>query len=268
MMQTCPHCQTPNRPNAKFCVKCAAPLGTAPASPPETIPPPQPPLEPQTESPACPHCGTVINPKARFCARCGQPLTAEAAPSSPSPVAPAPQALSALPPQPRVTRLVSQAAPPPYSPPPYTPPKKQSGGLWRFSRGQRIILTGLAGAVVVTLAALAGFIVTPMVAVKPATAPTLTVTLTIVTSPTTSPHPTARHTSTPIPSPAAEEWETVQPEEGLYEVCRRHCPSLSKDYEALVKYARTVAEMNNVPWVGGVEPMLLAKQKLRMAPCP
>jgi class 3 adenylate cyclase/tetratricopeptide (TPR) repeat protein len=47
----CPRCQRENRPDAKFCEECAAPLGLA-----------------------CPNCGTAVPPTARFCSQCAHPL--------------------------------------------------------------------------------------------------------------------------------------------------------------------------------------------------
>ena len=53
----CPRCQQENRPQAKFCEECAAPLART-----------------------CPNCGTQASPSAKFCSECAQPLCAAAAP--------------------------------------------------------------------------------------------------------------------------------------------------------------------------------------------
>jgi len=43
----CPRCQHDNRPQAKFCEECAAPLART-----------------------CPNCGTQVSPAAKFCSEC------------------------------------------------------------------------------------------------------------------------------------------------------------------------------------------------------
>jgi len=53
----CPTCQQENRPEARFCAACGAPLARA-----------------------CPACGAASHAGARFCDACGKPLAAEAAP--------------------------------------------------------------------------------------------------------------------------------------------------------------------------------------------
>ena len=50
-MTLCPRCGTANRPGARFCKVCQAPLPAA-----------------------CPNCGEPLRPGARFCRRCGQPV--------------------------------------------------------------------------------------------------------------------------------------------------------------------------------------------------
>jgi len=86
-----------------------------------------------------------------------------------------------------------------------------------------------------------------------------------------APHPTStlRPTSTPVPTlvvtPTAE-IEIVQHEEGLYQVCRRHCPERWPPDDAdLKEYARGVARLNGLPWPN---PALSPGQRLRMLPCP
>ncbi len=55
----CPSCQQENRPEARFCAACGAPLELA-----------------------CPACGAAFRAGARFCDACGKPLAAEVAPPS------------------------------------------------------------------------------------------------------------------------------------------------------------------------------------------
>src|SRR5437867_804658 len=47
----CPRCQHENRPQAKFCEECAAPLART-----------------------CPNCGAQASPTAKFCSECARPL--------------------------------------------------------------------------------------------------------------------------------------------------------------------------------------------------
>ena len=53
----CPRCHQENRPEAKFCQECAAPLART-----------------------CPGCGTQASPSAKFCSECAQPLSSPTAP--------------------------------------------------------------------------------------------------------------------------------------------------------------------------------------------
>ena len=52
----CPRCQHENRPNAKFCEECAAPLARA-----------------------CANCGGQVSATAKFCPECAHPLAATSA---------------------------------------------------------------------------------------------------------------------------------------------------------------------------------------------
>jgi hypothetical protein len=88
--------------------------------------------------------------------------------------------------------------------------------------------------------------------------------------------PTPISTSTPLPTEAvsptesAIEWTTVQQGEGLYQVCRRHCPGRwapGSTPADLVSYARQVAEENELDW-GTNGPSLSQGQELRMPACP
>src|SRR5437879_4194720 len=49
----CPRCQTENRPQAKFCEECAAPLART-----------------------CAHCGAELSPTAKFCPECAHQVAA------------------------------------------------------------------------------------------------------------------------------------------------------------------------------------------------
>ncbi|HEX9125541.1 MAG TPA: adenylate/guanylate cyclase domain-containing protein [Methylomirabilota bacterium] len=53
----CPRCQHDNRPQAKFCEECAAPLART-----------------------CPNCGAQLSPTAKFCSECAHPATEAASP--------------------------------------------------------------------------------------------------------------------------------------------------------------------------------------------
>ena len=95
--------------------------------------------------------------------------------------------------------------------------------------------------------------------------PIATLSPTPSTMPSSTPTPRPTSTAMPTPAPTAEEaWETVEPGEGIYEVCRRHCPGRWSYNELPDRYARRTAELNNLPW----EPQLNEGQKLRMPPCP
>lgn len=90
--------------------------------------------------------------------------------------------------------------------------------------------------------------------VPPAAAPTSV-------PPTSTPAPALA----PTPAPATE-WEFVQPGEGLYQVCRRHCPGRwPPDDQDLEEYAQAVARLNNLSWP---DPPLDQGQKLQMPSCP
>lgn len=90
--------------------------------------------------------------------------------------------------------------------------------------------------------------------------------LAISPTPTASTPPTAIPTPVPTPVPAGLSEEIVQSGEGLYMVCRRHCPSRwPPDDDALATYAEEVAELNGLPWPN---PALSPGQRLRMPSCP
>jgi hypothetical protein len=289
-MNNCPRCQTPNRPEAKFCIHCGAPLeAAASASLPETVPlsslpQPSPQVEaasmpsaaPPTPTVTCPHCGAAINAAVKFCTKCGKPLAQVAsAPQPPPAVAPAmPVSPAAAPSQSRVTRPVFQGAPPPYSPPPYSPPKPSRQNLFRgMSRGQKLFLLGFAIAVAATFSVLALFLVFRLAMPQPTATPTLEVAPPQGAIPASTPGHTVIPVATSTPMPTMprpqESVETVRRGEGLYDVCLRHCPEGSfEDDVALKEYAHQVADLNALPWLPMREPKLFAGQELRMPPCP
>lgn len=87
------------------------------------------------------------------------------------------------------------------------------------------------------------------------------------------PGATESPSATKAPAPTApsggESWETVQPGESLYQVCRRHCPHKwpsSTSFDAELKaYAEEVARLNGLGWPN---PVLRSGQRLEMPPCP
>jgi hypothetical protein len=88
-------------------------------------------------------------------------------------------------------------------------------------------------------------------------------------APTRLLRPTSTPASTlaPTPTPA---FEVVRAGEGLYQVCRRHCPGQWPGREVppeLEAYARQVARANGLRW-GLWGPRLSGGQKLRMPSCP
>ena len=99
----------------------------------------------------------------------------------------------------------------------------------------------------------------------------------VVEAPVLSPVATAtrtpRPTSTLMPSPTLTPTPaviTVQRGEGIYQVCRRHCPGLWPEDEvpeSLDEYAHLVAQENGLRW-GRRGPRLYEGQELRMPPCP
>jgi hypothetical protein len=71
---------------------------------------------------------------------------------------------------------------------------------------------------------------------------------------------------TTVPAPAAGGSEVVQSGDGLFQVCRRHCPERwPPDDDALPVYAQQVAELNGLSWP---DPALSLEQTLEMPPCP
>ena len=85
-------------------------------------------------------------------------------------------------------------------------------------------------------------------------------------TPTSASQPTSTPAPTLAPTLPVEEWESIQPGEGLLKVCRRHCPGRWPSDEAgLMEYAQEVARLNNLPWPN---PQLNQGQRLRMPPCP
>lgn len=110
--------------------------------------------------------------------------------------------------------------------------------------------------------------------------PTPSITSTVTSSSGKPAQPTAtgtpastQATSTPAPTSSPtprSDSITVLPGEGLYEVCRRHCPGRfdgPDGEQVLDDYARRVADHNGLPW-GWRGPNLEPGQKLDMPPCP
>ncbi len=80
--------------------------------------------------------------------------------------------------------------------------------------------------------------------------------------------PAVPPTSTLAPTPTVADVVMVQPgDRGLYDVCRRYCPALKADFQALDAYARRVAAHNGLPW-GSSGPELAPGQRISMLPCP
>jgi hypothetical protein len=78
----------------------------------------------------------------------------------------------------------------------------------------------------------------------------------------------AEPTAVPVVEPTliAEENEVVQSGDGLFQVCRRHCPERwPPDDDALTTYAQQVADLNGLSWP---DPALSPGQILKMPPCP
>jgi hypothetical protein len=87
--------------------------------------------------------------------------------------------------------------------------------------------------------------------------------------PTDTLRPTSTLAPTLIPTPT-ESWITVGFEEGLYQICRRHCPGQWPGDDVppgLEEYAREVARVNGLRW-GIWGPRLKVGQVLDMPPCP
>lgn len=83
-----------------------------------------------------------------------------------------------------------------------------------------------------------------------------------------SPEGTAEPTAVPVIEPTliAEENEVVQSGDGLFQVCRRHCPERwPPDDAELTTYAQQVTELNGLSWP---DPALSPGQILKMPPCP
>jgi hypothetical protein len=86
--------------------------------------------------------------------------------------------------------------------------------------------------------------------------------------PPASPEGPVTPTDAPVIEPTliAEENEVVQSGDGLFQVCRRHCPERwPPDDDVLPVYAQQVAELNGLSWP---DPALSPGQILEMPPCP
>ncbi len=126
----CPHCGQPLRPGARFCRRCGYPVPEAEAS----------------AAPTCPRCGRPVRPGARFCAVCGKPLSETIAVSCPrcrAAVRPGARFCAACG-QPLAGLSLSPppAAPPPVPPSAMSPPLVDASGLLPLSTlaGRYVIL--------------------------------------------------------------------------------------------------------------------------------
>ena len=98
-------------------------------------------------------------------------------------------------------------------------------------------------------------------------APTSVPSTPTATPPTSTPQPTSTPVSSSTPAPV-EEVAIVRPGDGLYQVCRRHCPgrwAVDAVPPDLEEYARATAQLNDLPWP---DPGLSTGQTLRLPPCP
>lgn len=81
--------------------------------------------------------------------------------------------------------------------------------------------------------------------------------------------PAATEAPAPTAPAGGKTWETVQPGDSLYQVCRRHCPHKwpsSASFDAALKaYAEQVARLNGLGWP---DPVLSSGQRLEMPACP
>jgi hypothetical protein len=90
----------------------------------------------------------------------------------------------------------------------------------------------------------------------------------LVASPESATEPPSEPTVVPVVEPTliAEENEVVQSGDGLFQVCRRHCPERwPPDDDELTTYAQQVTELNGMSWP---DPALSPGQILKMPPCP
>lgn len=81
---TCPHCQQPNRPGARFCSRCRTALPVLPvdqSSPASTPALPASSGAPQATQKVCPDCQAVNRMDAGFCKTCGHSFSQAAAPA-------------------------------------------------------------------------------------------------------------------------------------------------------------------------------------------
>ncbi len=107
----------------------------------------------------------------------------------------------------------------------------------------------------------------PMITATPVTPPAVASLLPTVKPPTSTPYPTSTLMPTHTPVPRV----IVQAGEGLYAVCRRHCPGRWPGDSVppeLDRYAHEVARINGIRWPRRGEPRLEVNQELTMPPCP
>lgn len=164
---SCPHCQAPLRPEAKFCSSCGKLLPVKAMAPP--LPPPS----------ICPACGKPSSAGARFCTSCGKALIPGIQPASPRSL-PAPQ-------------TPSKASP--------APPKRRSFGLGWVIAGVGACLTVVVvsvGAIILLPRLLDGG--QPVRTLDPARTPRPTRTHASTLTPTFTPSPTITPTLPPTPT--------------------------------------------------------------------
>ena len=123
----CPHCNTENRPGARFCGHCGQPLE---AEAPETL--------------TCPTCGASVKPGARFCPRCGSDLSVFSQPPEPEAApgrgAPGLSAGPVMAPEPYVASPEPEI---PKRPEPALPPERRLRPMWPLA----IVVALLSGLV-------------------------------------------------------------------------------------------------------------------------
>jgi len=181
MQNTCPKCNRPVRPGAKFCGFCGTTL-----TPVRLVASPQP--AKNNGAANCPHCNAPLRPGVKFCANCGKPVSDQKA-----------NGQAAGPVQPVSPPPVAPPAPPRPAPKPSGRVSTTRGRRARRSRGRYIIYLVVLFVICLALAIPAVLLGRPLVQewlVK--TTPTSTVTETSLPVPTNTntPEPTATSTST------------------------------------------------------------------------
>ena len=189
MQNTCPKCNRPVRPGAKFCGFCGTTL-----TPARLVASPQP--AKNNGAANCPHCNAPLRAGVKFCANCGKPVSDQKANGQAAGQA-AVQASGPV--QPISPPPVAPPAPPRPAPEPTGRISTARGRRARRSRGRYIIYLVVLFVICLALAIPAVLLGGPLVQewlVK--TTPTSTVTETSLPVPTNTntPEPTATSTST------------------------------------------------------------------------